>query len=313
MGRSLLVYADGGSRGNPGVAGYGAIVLDAATGDLLAERAEPLGLASNNVAEYSGLIAGLRAAAALDPGADIEARMDSKLVVEQMAGRWKIKHEDMRRLALEAREVAQSIAAAGGSVEYVWVPREKNTLADRLSNVAMDGESVERDLWREGAQASDPAVRHVAARVVLVGDLGETPTTAQLHRVADAVGALVSGAPARIIASSDAGADAVATLIADRVGSVAEVDEAFDARDDQRGSDGFGARVERVSAAYHRVVGRGGLAVVVLRREPLRCVLAHLLDLTEEASARLAVAPGALHGIEIWDDGSVSVAFTNRT
>ena len=71
MARSLLVYADGGSRGNPGVAGYGAVVLDAATGALLAERAEPLGQASNNVAEYSGLIAGLRAAAEIDPGAEI--------------------------------------------------------------------------------------------------------------------------------------------------------------------------------------------------------------------------------------------------
>ena len=75
MGRALLVYADGGSRGNPGVAGYGAVVLDADTGDLLAERAEPLGLASNNVAEYSGLIAGLRAAATIDPGAAVQVRL----------------------------------------------------------------------------------------------------------------------------------------------------------------------------------------------------------------------------------------------
>ena len=111
MGRALLVYADGGSRGNPGVAGYGAVVLDADTGALLAERAEPLGLASNNVAEYSGLIAGLRAAATIDPGAAVQVRLDSKLVVEQLSGRWKIKHEDMRRLALQAREMARSIEA----------------------------------------------------------------------------------------------------------------------------------------------------------------------------------------------------------
>jgi ribonuclease H / adenosylcobalamin/alpha-ribazole phosphatase len=142
MPRSLVVYADGGSRGNPGVAGYGAVVLDGASGALLAERAEPLGRASNNVAEYSGLIAGLRAAADVDPGADIEARLDSKLVVEQLSGRWKIKHEDMRRLALEARDLAQSVVAAGGSVRYAWVPRAENSAADRLSNLAMDGESV---------------------------------------------------------------------------------------------------------------------------------------------------------------------------
>src|SRR5690606_6479297 len=150
MPRHLLVYADGGSRGNPGVAGYGAVVIDAVSGDLLAERAEPLGLASNNVAEYSGLIAGLRAALQIDPAARIEARLDSKLVVKQLAGEWKIKHEDMRRLALEARGVVQEITGAGGSVDYVWIPRAENTVADRLSNVAMDGESVRRDHWRSG-------------------------------------------------------------------------------------------------------------------------------------------------------------------
>ncbi|HLS39423.1 MAG TPA: reverse transcriptase-like protein, partial [Ornithinicoccus sp.] len=102
MGRRLVVEADGGSRGNPGVAGYGAVVRDADTGQLLAERAAPLGLASNNVAEYEGLIAGLQAV--LDLGlaemAEVTVRMDSKLVVMQMTGEWKIKHEDMRRLAL---------------------------------------------------------------------------------------------------------------------------------------------------------------------------------------------------------------------
>ncbi|HQG09934.1 MAG TPA: reverse transcriptase-like protein, partial [Dermatophilaceae bacterium] len=96
MARRFIVEADGGSRGNPGVAGFGALVRDADTGAVLLERAEPLGLASNNVAEYAGLLAGLEGALRLDPAPDIEVRMDSKLVVEQMSGRWKIKHEDMR-------------------------------------------------------------------------------------------------------------------------------------------------------------------------------------------------------------------------
>lgn len=143
MSRRLVVEADGGSRGNPGVAGYGALVRDE-TGRVLVERAEPLGKASNNVAEYRGLIAGLTEAAAIDPGADVTARMDSKLVVEQMSGRWKIKHEDMRRLAAQAREIAQSILAAGGSVRYEWIPRASNTDADALSNEAMDGHDVTR-------------------------------------------------------------------------------------------------------------------------------------------------------------------------
>ncbi|WP_026180913.1 bifunctional RNase H/acid phosphatase [Demetria terragena] len=144
--RRLRVEADGGSRGNPGVAGYGALVRDRDTGELLAERAEPLGKASNNVAEYSGLIAGLEAAAAVDASAEIDVRMDSKLVIEQMAGRWKIKHADMRRLALEARDIVQRIEDAGGSVEYGWIPREENKDADKLSNDGMDGLSVRRDL-----------------------------------------------------------------------------------------------------------------------------------------------------------------------
>ncbi|AKT52120.1 bifunctional RNase H/acid phosphatase [Arsenicicoccus sp. oral taxon 190] len=142
--RRLVVEADGGSRGNPGVAGYGALVRDADTRAVLAERAAPLGKASNNVAEYSGLIAGLEAAARIDPAADVEVRMDSNLVVEQMAGRWKIKHEDMRRLALAARELCSARSAAGGSVTFTWIPRADNKAADALSNDGMDGRTIDR-------------------------------------------------------------------------------------------------------------------------------------------------------------------------
>jgi ribonuclease H / adenosylcobalamin/alpha-ribazole phosphatase len=145
-GRRLVVEADGGSRGNPGKAGYGALVRDPATGAVLAERAASVGIASNNVAEYSGLVAGLKAVLEIDPAAQVEVRMDSKLVVEQMSGRWKIKHEDMRRLALEAREVAADISAGGGSVRFTWIPRAENSAADALANAAMDGETITRRL-----------------------------------------------------------------------------------------------------------------------------------------------------------------------
>ncbi|MFH9428706.1 bifunctional RNase H/acid phosphatase [Streptomyces sp. NPDC017615] len=131
--REFVVEADGGSRGNPGPAGYGAAVSDAATGETLAEAAEFIGVATNNVAEYRGLIAGLRAAHALDPEARVAVRMDSKLVVEQMSGRWKIKHPDMKPLATEARSVFPP-----GRVTYEWIPRERNKHADRLANEAMD-------------------------------------------------------------------------------------------------------------------------------------------------------------------------------
>jgi ribonuclease H / adenosylcobalamin/alpha-ribazole phosphatase len=130
----LIVEADGGSRGNPGPAGYGALVKDAVTGEVLAQASEALGRATNNVAEYSGLIAGLREAARIAPGADTEVRMDSKLVVEQMSGRWQIKHPAIRPLAAQARQAARAL----GRVSYTWVPRERNTRADRLANQAMD-------------------------------------------------------------------------------------------------------------------------------------------------------------------------------
>ncbi len=131
--REFVVEADGGSRGNPGPAGYGAVVLDAATGETLAEAAEYLGVVTNNVAEYRGLLAGLRAAKELDPDAAVHVRMDSKLVVEQMSGRWKIKHPDMKPLAAEAARVFPP-----GRVTYEWIPRASNKHADRLANEAMD-------------------------------------------------------------------------------------------------------------------------------------------------------------------------------
>lgn len=158
-GRDLVVEADGGSRGNPGIAGYGALVREAATGRVLAERAAPLGTASNNVAEYSGLIAGLQAVLDLGLAADasVTVRMDSKLVVEQMAGRWKIKHADMRRLALQARDLARQVEWHGGQVSYEWVPREANKDADALSNDGMDGITVRRDHLDGGPGIDDEA------------------------------------------------------------------------------------------------------------------------------------------------------------
>jgi probable phosphoglycerate mutase len=131
----LIIEADGGSRGNPGMSGAGAVVIDAATGNVIREISEAVGIATNNVAEYSAVIFALEAAFEIEPAAEIVVRMDSKLVVEQMSGRWKIKHPDM--LALGAR--VQKLIS-GKNVEFVWIPREQNTLADALANKAMDGE-----------------------------------------------------------------------------------------------------------------------------------------------------------------------------
>lgn len=131
---AVVVEADGASRGNPGEAAYGAVLRDAATGRVLAEAAVAIGEATNNVAEYAGLVAGLRLARDHAPGAEVEVRMDSKLVVEQMSGRWRIKHPGMKPLAAEARELAPA------GTRYTWIPREENAEADRLANQALDGE-----------------------------------------------------------------------------------------------------------------------------------------------------------------------------
>jgi ribonuclease H / adenosylcobalamin/alpha-ribazole phosphatase len=134
--RRLIVEADGGSRGNPGPAGYGAVVREASTGEVLAERYEYLGVVTNNVAEYRGLLAGLTAAAEIDPQAYIECRLDSRLVVEQLSGRWQVKHPDLRPLVRDGAALAASFGP--GHVTYTWIPRERNRDADRLANRAMD-------------------------------------------------------------------------------------------------------------------------------------------------------------------------------
>lgn len=156
--RRLIVEADGGSRGNPGPAGYGALVRDAVSGSILARRNDFLGRATNNVAEYRGLIAGLQAAAEIDAEADVEVRMDSKLVVEQMSGRWQVKHPDMRPLAREAGGLAARLA----KVRYTWMPRAQNADADALANQAMDAR-------RSTAAALDDRPVEPAARQPTLG------------------------------------------------------------------------------------------------------------------------------------------------
>ncbi|MEV6219702.1 bifunctional RNase H/acid phosphatase [Nocardia sp. NPDC051833] len=149
----VIVEADGGSRGNPGPAGYGAVVFAADHVRVLAERKEYVGVTTNNVAEYRGLIAGLAAAAEL--GARVVAvRMDSKLVVEQMSGRWKVKHPSMIPLAEQAR----GLVAGFDRVSFTWIPRAENSHADRLANEAMDDGAVVgtvRDAVAAGHAAGD--------------------------------------------------------------------------------------------------------------------------------------------------------------
>ncbi|GAA4766621.1 hypothetical protein GCM10023329_11070 [Streptomyces sanyensis] len=188
--RELVVEADGGSRGNPGPAGYGAVVLDPATGETLAETAEFIGVATNNVAEYKGLVAGLRAARELDPDAVVRVRMDSKLVVEQMSGRWKIKHPGMRPLAAEAASVLPP-----SQVTYEWIPRERNKHADRLANEAMDAGRRGRQ-WEPSRSTADLAGDTGAARVVGDAAAGAARARAALASAAAASSGTAAAAPA---------------------------------------------------------------------------------------------------------------------
>ncbi len=153
--REVIVQADGGSRGNPGPAGYGAVVLSL-DGAVLDERAAALGISTNNVAEYSGLIAGLEAAKELG-ASRVTARLDSKLVVEQMSGRWKVKHPDMKPLANRAA----ALVAGFDRVDFEWVPRAQNAHADRLANEAMDA-ARDGTSWT-GPSAEPPGEDPVAA------------------------------------------------------------------------------------------------------------------------------------------------------
>jgi ribonuclease H / adenosylcobalamin/alpha-ribazole phosphatase len=129
---SAKLSTDGGARGNPGPAAFG-YVLEAEDGTVLAAHGETIGIATNNVAEYSALIAGLEKALELGL-TDVEVVSDSELMVKQMTGEYRVKNEALRELSLRAGRLARQI----GSVEYRAVRREHNELADRLVNEALD-------------------------------------------------------------------------------------------------------------------------------------------------------------------------------
>lgn len=413
QGRRLVVEADGGSRGNPGTAGYGALVRDPdrpGRAGLIAERAAPLGIASNNVAEYSGLIAGLQAVLDLDLAAEqtqVQVRMDSKLVVEQMSGRWKIKHEDMRRLALQARDLHRQIEWAGGRVQYEWIPREKNGAADALSNEAMDGKTVHRDaLTTSAAEPEDtggsdtggsdtPAWRPTfgevrapdsdgrfaqelsevlstettprldgAVRIVLVrhgvtdftmrraldgrggsnpplNDLGLAQADAAAGAVAELL-AISAPTPVTVLTSSLRRAQQTGAAVADALGVVPETDRDWDelgfgdwdgrsvldlleeAPEELRrlrtdadyarpGGESRTTVDHRVRAALARAVGRGGTVVIATHRVAIMSVLAAVLGIDHDRAWLIATGPASITALEVWSDGSVQVAFVNRT
>jgi probable phosphoglycerate mutase len=236
MARRFIVEADGGSRGNPGPSAYGAVVIDADTGEVLANLAEYLGVATNNYAEYSGAIAGLRHAATLDSTADVEVRLDSRLVVEQMSGRWQIKHADMRELAKQARA-----AFTPTQVSYTWVPREQNRRADALVNAVLD------------AAAAGVSVPLTTAAMDVIGEAEEQQARATL---ADA-----TRPRNRMVGWVDLGTPTV-TVLARHGATAMSVEKRFSGLG---GSDPALSRLgeEQAMALAAELVARGGIERIV--------------------------------------------------
>ncbi|GAA0245021.1 bifunctional RNase H/acid phosphatase [Cryptosporangium japonicum] len=241
----VVVEADGGSRGNPGVAGYGAVVRDAGTGALLAERAAGLGVTTNNVAEYSGLIAGLEAAREL--GAErVDVRMDSKLVIEQCSGRWQVKQAHLKPLVARATELLRSF----GQTTLTWIPRAENGSADALANAAMDGEEIRRNHTEGGTDpvATAPAE---ASPIAAAPDIRAAATGAASVRTPG-----WSRGPQRT---------ATTTVLVRHASSVLSPEKRFSGRGDVELSEDGVAQAERVAA---RLGARDGLDLVV--SSPLR-------------------------------------------
>ena len=277
----VIVEADGGARGNPGPAGWGVVVREATTGEVLVELGESIGVATNNVAEYSGLIAGLRRAA--DLGAvEVEVRMDSKLVIEQMSGRWQIKNPGLRPLAAQAA----ALVARFESVRFTWVPREQNQAADALANAAMDAAAAE-----VGAGISPDALVTPGAQEAGPSDTSRRQMMGQRETGPRDTGAPASAPPRRWEPPPETGA---ARLLLVRHASTARTEQRrYSGRDDvplsPEGEAQAKATAERIAAMVARF--DGGAPPVVVTSPLMRCrrtaqVIADRIDasvLLEEA------------------------------
>ena len=339
--RDVVVEADGGSRGNPGPAGYGAVVRDGATGETLAERKGAIGVATNNVAEYRGLIAGLEAAR--DLGAiRVTVRMDSRLVVEQMSGRWQVKHPAMRPLASEAA----ALVARFADVRFEWVPRERNKHADRLANEAMDDAAGVTRRTRAAAPAASAAptwtppsgtptrlllVRHGATEhsaAMRFSGHNELPLDDAGRRQAAALADRLGRRPdvVAVVTSPLLRAEQTAAAIAERLGldpvvndDFAEVDfgewegltmrEAAarypDALREWAGSPDFAPPGGESFAALARRVRRGRDAVVAAHPDSTVVVVSHVSPIKTLLRVALDAPPAAMFRLHL-DAASIS-------
>jgi len=237
-------------------------VRDAVTGEVLAERAAGIGRATNNVAEYGGLIAGLTAALELEP-AEVEVRMDSKLVVEQMSGRWQVKHPAMKPLFMQASALVRRL----GRVRFSWIPRAQNSHADRLANEAMDA-AGRGDVWRAG------------------GDSGPADAADAWLAEHEPTASLAPDKPNRLHGWMDEPAPPTSTLLVRHGQTPMSVDKRFSGVGDPELTDVGRAQA---AAAAARLAGSGATAVV---SSPLSRARATAELVAQALELEVAVEPG---------------------
>lgn len=345
----VVVEADGGARGNPGPAGYGAVVRDS-SGAVIAERHGFLGVTTNNVAEYNGLIVGLTVARELG-ATEVDIRMDSKLVIEQMAGRWQIKNAGLRPLAARAAALVTSFE----SVSYTWIPREENRDADALANQAMDTQSSTEEplpsweppltkptrllLVRHGETAMTAEKRYSGRTDVPLSERGVAQSLAVAARIAQLgvpVSAIVSSPLSRCVAT----ASAIGRGLGLSVGIEADLVECdFGAWDGMtfeavrklypRELDGWlrstamappggesfqkvAVRVRRAVQSLQQLHGEA-VVVVVSHVSPIKILLRDALTAGDAFLHRLYLDPAGLSVVDLWPDGGVAVRSVNET
>lgn len=349
----VIVEADGGSRGNPGPAGYGAVVWSSDRSAVLAEAKQAIGRATNNVAEYRGLIAGLEAAR--DAGAtEVDVRMDSKLVVEQMAGRWRVKHPDLAPLHQQARDLA------GGfdRVTYTWIPRAQNNHADALANAAMDAEdettsrvvtnpagwtgaqgaptrllllrhgqtelSVHRRysgrgnpaLTELGVRQADAAARYLASR----GGI-DAVVASPLQRAYDTAAAAAKALDLDVVVDDDLIETDFGAWEGLTFGEAAQRDPELhrkwlrDTAVAPPGGESFDVVAERVGRVQQRLTSDhdGQTVLVVSHVTPIKTLLRMALDAGPSVLYRMHLDLASLSVAEFYPDGAASVRLVNQT
>ena len=346
-GLSVVVEADGGARGNPGPAGWGAVVREAATGEVLLERSESIGRATNNVAEYRGLIAGLEEAAKLG-ATDVEVLMDSKLVVEQMSTRWKVKHPDLVAL----HQQASALAARFGHITFAWIPRTKNSHADRLANEAMDAAAEQTPAGWTGARGAptrllllrhgqtelstqrrysgrgDPALtdvgrRQAEAAALYLGQRGgiATVVTSPLQRAYDTAAAAAKALDVDVTADDDLIETDFGAWEGLTFAEAAERDPELhrtwlrDTSITPPGGESFDSVLERVQRVRKRLMAEhsGETVLVVSHVTPIKTLLRLALDAGPGILYRLHLDLASLSIAEFYPDGASSVRLVNDT